>query len=167
MLNYIFSHLWDLITIIGLIIIFIYQKKKINYLKNKIDTAEKFMNIFNLDKIEKYVKISEKLYKKQAELVIENEKKKIQFKTKETIKYLFKEYIILYRYVLNLLTVFPFHPYIRKSISELPDEDIKNELSSFLRKIQEEYKKLFPNLTVDTSSIIATILMRSGQNLGN
>jgi len=159
--------LFNIAFIVGFIIIYFHQTHSIKTLKSALSASETFMNIFNLEKIEQYVKIMEKTHKAEAKLLVETEKEQLKTAARKGIQYLTKEYGILYGFVLKLLFIFAFNQYVIKSIEEMPNSDIKDSLKSDLVKKQQDIRKLFPDLHGDPSTILTAVLMRVGHNLGN
>ena len=146
--------LGDLIILIafaiGYLIIFVYQKKKIGILITKIDKhkdileqTEKFMNIFNVDKVETYVKLSEKTVKMEKEEAIK--KMESEFKMKESearldANYRMNEYTALYELAIDMIAKSPYSPVVEKSLKAMRNTDAKQGLEKFLDKVRVDLK---------------------------
>ena len=108
--------------IIGYLIIYFHQKNKIGVLKEQIDTqkgileqVERYMSIFDLDKVEKFVEISDKTVQMEKEEAI----KKIEAKAKSNHEYLFKDYEAVYKALIGLVYALPYLPVLERTVNDM------------------------------------------------
>lgn len=135
---------------IGYVIIFFYQKNKIGALETQIGTQkgiseqmEKFMNIFDVERVEKYVKLSERTMKMEKEEAIE--KMESEFKMKESgarldANYRMNEYTALYELAIDMIAKSPYSPVVEKSLNAMRNTDAKQGLEKFLDKVRVDLK---------------------------
>jgi hypothetical protein len=124
---------------ISYLIIFIYQKKKIENLKTDVEKLkdisgqmERFMNMFDLDKVEKYVAMSEKLAKMEAKTTIQQ----IESDAKENFDFMLKEYTVLLEVVIEIIFKMPYLPIIENSLNEMREVQTKRSLLQALHKVR-------------------------------
>ena len=146
--------LGDIIILIvfafGYVIIFFYQKNKIGALETQIGTqkgileqVEKFMNIFDVDRVEKYVKLSEKTIQMEKSEVIkkmESELKKKESERRKGISYVSNEHKALFEGVMDLIDRVPYLPVIESLLKEMKDTETKQYLEAYLERVREDLK---------------------------
>lgn len=147
---------------VGYLIIFVYQKKKIGTLITQIKSqgetlkqTEKFMNIFNLDKVEKFVQISDKTVQMEKDEAI----KKMKSEVKENFDYLLREYKGLLGVSIDLIFTLPYLPAIDKAISEMEETTTKGVILKGLKN----FRKNLETQGIDKRGWVANFVM--GLNL--
>lgn len=135
---------------VGYLIIFVYQKKKIGTLITQIDKqkdilehTERFMNIFSVDKVEKYVKLSEKTIQMEKEEVIKkmgSELKKKESERRKGIDYVLKEHKALFGVVIDLIGRIPYLSVIENLLKEMKDTETKQFLEAHLENVRVNLK---------------------------
>ena len=135
---------------IGYVIIFFYQKNKIGALETQIGTQkgiseqmEKFINIFDVERVEKYVKLSEKTVKMEKEEAIKKMESEFKMKESEAIldaNYRMNEYTALYELAIDMIAKSPYSPVVEKSLKAMRNTDAKQGLEKFLDKVRVDLK---------------------------
>ena len=132
---------------IGYIIIFRYQKNKIDSLKTQVESQagilsamQKFMSIFKLEEIEKYVEISRKKFIMEKEENMKGLEEKIEAKTKKDYDFLFKEYLDVSKTLNRLSSAFGSYPYFEKTILEMESVVVKESLLESIKEQKEALK---------------------------
>jgi len=133
----------------GFLIIFIYQKKKIGTLITQInkqkgifEQAEKFMNIFDLDKLKKYVQMNEERVQMETEETIKKIKEQYVSSVKKSSEFLLNEILDLAGVLNKLSFVFAFEPYFEESIKGIKNESSREILLDLIQKNREVLKSL-------------------------
>jgi len=142
----VYEIIYKVIIVLVLGALFYLQKKQNNYLKEKLDFAEKWENIFNVKKLLEQVKSHKELIEtiteqsKAAE--IDKIKRELSIKSKK-IKEPERKYMVAF-FVLSILTL-KLDPYTRKKTLELIQffdkeiaQDLKNELVKMVPKEDKE-----------------------------
>ena len=128
--------------VVGFLIIFLHQRKKINALstavqsqKSILDSAKKFMDIFDLEKVKRYVEMERKTVEgetKEKLREIEEEKKKLSQeyeekmkKRKESFSILIHEHKAMMGLVVFAMSYVP--PADRFGLVELMDDSVAKE----------------------------------------
>jgi len=136
--------------IVGYIIIFFYQRNKIKGLEDTVKKMEslsglieRYMKIFSVDEIEKYVKLSKETT--QMEMVEEERKKmKSELKKKglEKMDYteLLNEYWELFGFQLDIIYNIPYSSIVEISIDSMRDSFSKKTARARLEKVRAELK---------------------------
>lgn len=141
---------------LGSLLTFFYQKNKIDSLKTQVnsqsgalDSMQKFMNIFQLDEVEKYVEMSKKktLLEKQEEMKdLENRAKKdkqeleatLKSKAGQTVQMLTDDIIellgVIRRISYNLIDFSNFE----KAVEEMSDGFPRDNVIKILEKAKQE-----------------------------
>lgn len=135
---------------VGYGINFFYQKNKIGALETQIGTQkgiseqmEKFMNIFEVERVEKYVKLSEKTMKMEKEEAIKKMESEFKMKESEAIldaNYRMNEYTALYELAIDMIAKSPYSPVVEKSLKAMRNTDAKQGLEKFLDKVRVDLK---------------------------
>jgi len=132
---------------IGYIIIFCYQKDKIDSLKTQIESQsgvlssmQTFMSIFKLEEIERYVEMSRKKFLMEKDDDIKALKEKLEAKTKKNYGFLFNEYLDVSEALIKLSFAFGAHPYFETTILEMKSVVQKEYLLERIKKKKEELK---------------------------
>ncbi len=144
---------------IGYIFTFFYQKNKIDSLKIQVnsqsgtlDSMQKFMSIFKLDEIEKYVELNKKktLLEKQEEMkeLEARAKKDIQelettLKTKagRTVINLTGDILELLSVIMKISYDLVDYSYFEKAVGEMSDDSLKDNVIQILEKAKREKAK--------------------------
>lgn len=134
---------------IGYIIIFRYQKDKIDSLKTQIESQsgvlssmQTFMSIFKLEEIEKYVEISRKKFLIEKEEDMKVLEEKLKAKIKKNYDFLFKEYLEASKALSKLSFAFATYPYFETTILEMKSVVQKEYLLESIKMKKEELKAL-------------------------
>ena len=132
---------------IGYIIIFFYQKNKIDSLKTQIESQsgvlssmQKFMSIFKLEEVERYVEISRKKFLIEKEIDLKTLKEKLEATTKKNYDFLFHEYLDVSDALIKLSFAFGAYPSFEKAITEMKSVVIKQFLLKRIKKKKEDLK---------------------------
>ena len=132
---------------IGYIIIFRYQKDKIDSLKTQIESQsgvlssmQTFMSIFKLEEIERYVEMSRKKFLMEKDDDIKALKEKLEAKTKKNYGFLFNEYLDVSEALIKLSFAFGAYPYFETTILEMKSVVQKEYLLERIKKKKEELK---------------------------
>lgn len=123
--------------VIGYLIIYFHQKNKIGALKEQIDTQkgildqiERFMNMFSVDKLEYFEKLSTKTAQMEKELAI----KEIKSKAQKSFDYALKEYDAVLGLAYKLVDGMTYFPTIEIWLNEMEDVQTKSFLLEYLKK---------------------------------
>ena len=134
---------------IGYIIIFRYQKDKIDSLKTQIESQsgvlssmQTFMSIFKLEEIERYVEMSRKKFLMEKDDDIKALKEKLEAKTKKNYGFLFNEYLDVSEALIKLSFAFGAYPYFETTILEMKSVVQKEYLLESIKVKKEELKAL-------------------------
>ena len=132
---------------IGYIIIFLYQKNKIDSLKTQIESQsgvlssmQTFMSIFKLEEIERYVEMSRKTFLMEKEDDMKALKEKLEATTKKNYGVLFNEYLDVSEALIKLSFAFGAYPYFETTILEMKSVVQKEYLLERIKKKKEELK---------------------------
>lgn len=135
--------------VVGFLIIFIHQKNKIGTLitqtkkqKSILEQVEKFMNIFDLDKVEKYVQMNERRVHMETEETIKKVKKQYESEAKKDTEFYQYQVLDLLGVLSKLSFVFAYEPYFEKSINEIKSEFNRKILLDSIQKAREELKSI-------------------------
>ena len=153
---------------IGYIIIFFYQKNKIDSLKTQIESQsgvlssmQTFMSIFKLEEIERYVEMSRKTFLMEKEDDMKAFKEKLEATTKKSYNFLFKEYLDVTRTLFRLSFAFGIYPYFEKTILEMESVVAKESLLESIKEKKEALKAQGIDAGMWTPLIVQAAYMQS------
>lgn len=148
---------------VGFLITYFHQKKKIGILITQIDKqksileqVERYMNIFDLDKVEKFVQMSEKTVQMEKEEM----KKQYEYDSEKSTKFFLDEIINLVGVLFKLSSVFAYEPYFEKTINEVKNVFFKQRLLGAIKKSRENLKSLGIEDKGISGGILRALLMR-------
>lgn len=134
---------------LGTLITVTHLRGKIKALKTQVDTqsgilssVEKFMSIFDLDKVETYVKMNEKKFLMEKEEAVKAVEKQFKSKADRSIQLLLNEMLELYGVLIQLSYAFAANPYFEKSINEMKDIITKQNLLEAIQREKARIKAL-------------------------
>lgn len=137
---------------IGYLIIFFYQKSRIKNLEGKIVTTkdiselmERYTKMLDLDRVEKYVQLSEKTFRMETEHYL---KKLESVMYKEFVKH-WKEIPKqatdfledLFTFSFNVFFLFGYHPKLNEFAEKIENEQLKKEIRKVIENLKKRDKK--------------------------
>lgn len=153
---------------IGVLIVIKNQKGEIKKLKTQIETQsgilsamEKFMGIFKLEEIERYVEMSRKTFLMEKEDDMKAFKEKLEATTKKSYNFLFKEYLDVSKTLNRLSFAFGSYPYFEKTILEMESVVVKESLLESIKEQKEALKAQGIDAGMWTPLIVQAAYMQS------
>ena len=143
---YIAQPLLNLAVLIAFIIVGFIQKQRIDSIQKVTENMSRFMSIFDLDKVEKYVKMNAETSKIEMERIQQEAKKRVEESIQQTARAFPSQMEELLVLLGNLFLYVP--PSVRMSIIEksVKDKDIKKQLQGLREIIGDQYLRPYSKL---------------------
>lgn len=139
--------------VVGTIIIKNHQNKKIEALETGINTQSKimesmqrFMGMFDLDQVEKYVKMSQKTFKFEKAEALKKLNEDWKKEADKSISFLIAEREDLLSLAISLIWTSPYSSALEKSINEMKSDKSKVTLLSTMKISRKAIDEAFKDL---------------------
>jgi len=147
--------------VVGTIIIKNHQDEKIEALETGIKTQstimesmQRFMGLFDLDRVEKYVKISEKTFQAEKEEALKKLDEDWKKRADMSSAFLRAEWREIMTLSLNLIWSFPYSPTVEKSINEVKSVVSKD----FLLETMNNARKAYDGTYIDIPGLLGALM---------